>query len=88
LLSTHDAEDAKAKPQGLKLPYKHPHADDVAFNFPTDIVSAYSIEDNSNDDISPDAEYTAHFESGQEAVEDSDDAHVVMIQNPGLCWRL
>jgi hypothetical protein len=55
-------------------------ADDVAFNLPTDIVPASSIEDNSNDEISPAAESTDLFESGHEAVEDSDDAHVVVIK--------
>jgi hypothetical protein len=61
----------KAKPQGLPLPYKIPteyqfpsnrqigDAGDVAFNLPTDVFPASSIEDNSNDQMSSDVEGTA-----------------------------
>jgi hypothetical protein len=92
----------KAKPQGFKLPYKIPtqyqspsnrqsgDVDDIAFKLSDDVVPASSIEDNSNDEISPAAEGTDLFESCQEAVEDFNDAHVVCggnSKNPGLCWR-
>jgi hypothetical protein len=100
-LHAHATDDAKVKPQGSTLPYKIPieyqspsnrqigDADDVTFSRPTDVVPESSIENNSNDEISPAAEGTDLFESGQESVEDSDDAHVVIIKkNPGLCWRL
>jgi hypothetical protein len=75
----------------LKLPYNIPthyqspsnrqsgDVNDVEFNLPTDVVPASSIEDNSNDEISPAAEGIGLFGSGQEAVEGSDDAHVVVI---------
>jgi hypothetical protein len=55
-------------------------ADDVALNLPSYDVPASSIEDISNDELSPAAECTDLFESGQEAVEDSDDAHVMVIK--------
>jgi hypothetical protein len=91
-LHVHDAEDAEVEPQGLSLCYKIPteyqspsnrqsgDADDVTFNLPDDVVPASSIGDDSNYEISPAAEGTDLFESGQESVEDSGDAYVVVIQ--------
>jgi hypothetical protein len=76
----------------LPLPYNIPteyqtpsnrqncDADDVEFNLPSDVFPTSSIEENSSDAISPADEGTDLFESGQESVEGSDDAHVVAIQ--------
>jgi hypothetical protein len=55
-------------------------ADDVPFNLPNYDVPASSIEYNSNDEMYSAAKGADLFESGQEALEDSDDAHVVVIQ--------
>jgi hypothetical protein len=64
-LRAHDSEDAKVKPQGLKLPYKIPteyqspsnihsgDAYDPVFNPLPGVVPASSIEDKSNDEIYP-----------------------------------
>jgi hypothetical protein len=90
-LRTRDVEDAKAKQHGMTLPYRIPNeyqppgnrqsgdADDVTFNPPSDDVPSSSIEENSIDVISADAEGIGLFESGREAVEEYDDAHVVFF---------
>jgi hypothetical protein len=60
----------------LKIPTDD---DDVALNLHFDGFPTSSIEENSSDAISPAAEGIDLFESGQEALEEYDDAHVVVI---------
>jgi hypothetical protein len=62
-----------------KIEYESPSnrqigdADGVSFNLPADLFPASSIEDTWNVEIAPAAEGPDLFESGQEAVADSDD---------------
>jgi hypothetical protein len=87
LLCLHAADvgDAKVKPQGLKLPYKIPACYQSPINRgsssasnarsnPSYVPPASSIEENSNDDISPADTITGLV------MDESSDAHAVAIQ--------